>query len=124
MDPPSIKDKRLRKEVPLLPYETIWMDGSNELLVPKYCMKISVTPWYPFRYPSMTIDNIPEAEYILQLQKNVDEKRITEVWCPSYGIREFVDNFLRLYPNNLNVIQLTEPPDFSNSETSTSTTGL
>jgi len=124
MEPPSLKNKRLRKEVPLLPYETKWVDGENDLYIPQYKIKISVTDWYPFRHPTMTIEGVPESEHVLCRQKAVNEKRITEVWCPSYGIRDFVDNFLLLYPPNLITIQPTEPPDFSNSETSISTTGL
>lgn len=126
----SIKDKRLRHEVPLLPYETQWLYGDDHLYIPKFNIKISVTSWYPFRPPTMMIDGIDETEYVRHNKKKLDIKRITESWCPSYGIREFVDNFLQAYDtplcgqNNTNDMQPTDPPAFSNSLTSTSTNGL
>ena len=93
----SIKNKRLRHEVPLLPYKTEWDDGSNDLYIPEHKMHISVTDWYPFRFPSVTIDGMKEEEYTRNRTKRANYNRITEDWSPSYGIREFVDNFLWLY---------------------------
>jgi hypothetical protein len=121
----SIKNKRLRREVPLLPYETKWQDGDNVLYIPLYSMKITVTDWYPFRFPKLVIDGVDEADYIKLIPDHKNKKRITEQWCPSYGIREFVDDFLQIYGVAiLNNKQATLPPDFSNSLTFTSTTGL
>ena len=124
MDPPSIKNKRLRREVPLLPYKTFWVDGADDLYIPEYNMKISVTDWYPFRYPKLSIDGIEEVAYLKLFENNgKKEKRLTEEWCPSYGIREFVDDFLKCYGVKIsNNKHCTEPPDFSNSERSISTT--
>lgn len=99
MDPPSIKNKRLRKEIPLLPYKVEWVDGEDTLYIPEYKMKVSVTDWYPFRYPTLSIDGVEEADYVKDLaNQNIPlHRRITEEWCPSYGIREFVDDFVEKY---------------------------
>ena len=99
MDPPSIKNKRLRKEIPLLPFKVEWVDGEDTIYIPEYKMKISVTDWYPFRFPTLTIDGMEEADYLKHLldQNAPPLRRITEVWCPSYGIREFVDDFVEKY---------------------------
>jgi hypothetical protein len=96
MDPPSIKNKRLRKEIPLLPYEVQWKDGDDHLFIPQYNMTITVTDWYPFQYPTMKIDGIDEKMYAEQIGRAPTRRRITKEWCPSYGIREFVDDFLHL----------------------------
>ena len=93
----SIKNKRLRHEVPLLPYKTEWHDDSNELYIPEHKINISVTDEYPFRFPTLSLDGVKEEEYTRNRTKRVNSTRITEDWSPSYGIREFVDNFLLLY---------------------------
>jgi len=94
----SIKNKRLSHEVPLLPYKAHWEENSNELSIPEYNMKLTVNDWYPFQYPALSIDGVDEATFVKLLRRNHSvQQRITETWCPCYGIREFVDDFLKLY---------------------------
>jgi hypothetical protein len=94
----SIKNKRLRHEIPLLPYKTYWEEDSNELTIPEYNMKLIVNDWYPFQYPTLYIDGVEETSFVKLIRRNHSlQPRITEIWCPCYGIREFVDDFLHVY---------------------------
>jgi hypothetical protein len=96
MDPPSLRDKRLLRELPLLPYKTEWNVGENVVLVPENKLTIHVSSWYPFRCPTVEFNGEPENVYFDKFAVSKESRRrIRDDWCPCYGIKEIVDDFLK-----------------------------
>jgi hypothetical protein len=95
---PSLRDKRLQRELPLLPYKTEWNVGENVVLVPEHGLTIRVTSWYPFRCPTIEVHGEPENTYLDRFRNNNNDesrRRISYDWCPSYGIQDLVDDYLK-----------------------------
>jgi hypothetical protein len=94
---PSLRDKRLQRELPLLPYKTEWTVGENVVLVPEHELTIRLTSWYPFRCPTIEVNGEPEETYLDKFRDNnsVSRRRISYDWCPSYGIKDLVDDYLK-----------------------------
>jgi len=124
----SIKDKRLRQELPRLSYNTRWTDGENAVEFVDHNFTVRVTEWYPFQCPTLEIEGLDEKEYVKRFEEqnmvNIPVlNRIVDAWCPVFGMKEMVDHYFFLKNYMDNTIQRIEPPLFSNSPTSTSTTG-
>jgi hypothetical protein len=93
---PSLRDKRLQRELPLLPYKTEWNVGENVVLVPEHGLTIRLTSWYPFRCPTIEVHGEPENTYLDRFRNNDESRRrISYDWCPSYGIQDLVDDYLK-----------------------------
>lgn len=124
----SIKDKRLRRELPRLNYETKWEEGENVVQVPEYNIAVQVTDLYPFRCPTLEIDGLSEKDYVAKFEEMTGVtmpvmNTYASSWCPVFGVDEIVKDYLMLKDHMDMIMQRTEPPLFSNSPTSTSTSG-
>jgi len=124
----SIKDKRLRRELRRLDFETKWTEGENVVLVPEFNLAVHVTDLYPFRCPVVEIDGLPEKEYVAKFEETTGAtlpilNTYASSWCPVFGVRELVKDYVMLKDHMDRIIQRTDPPLFSNSPTSTSTIG-
>ena len=91
----SLRDKRLLRELPLLPYKTEWTVGENVILVPENGLTIRVSSWYPFRCTTVEVNGEPENGYFEKFGHHMERRRVRDDWYPSYGIKEIVDDFLK-----------------------------
>jgi len=97
----SIKDKRLRREIERLPFEVVWDDGDNVIYVPEHSLTITVCDWYPFRFPIVQIGGVSQEEFVKNFETThgvaVDlSNTYTSRWCPVFGLKEVVDDYLKL----------------------------
>ena len=98
---PSIKNKRLRIELTRVPFETVWVDGSDKILVTEHNLTIFVTDLYPFRCPQIEINGDKEEVFVQTFQKENNvvftmEDRLFDRWVPSFGVYEIVQEHVRL----------------------------
>ena len=87
----SIKDKRLRRELPRLNYETKWEEGENVVQVPEYNIAVQVTDLYPFRCPTLEIDGLSEKDYVAKFEEMTGVtmpvmNTYASSWCPVFGV--------------------------------------